>query len=364
MIRRLDPSIEEKPDPEKKPEEARENPTVLSEDPSTPAAPDEDPTSEAALSSKDTAIEDTDADGASAPTPPTDGETFSRGGVYASEPRFEVAEPAENGTAAPEAVTEGVFHFEEKPAFRPTVASFAGPLDLLLYLLHKNEVDIFDIPIVEILEQYMEHVGQLERAGILDLVEAGEFLLMGSRLMEIKSRMLLPDDTVGVEDEALEEELTDPRLSLVEQLLEYRDIKERAVLLEQRHDEWSRRYDRPPERIPKPEGETLELAKTTVWDLCAAFDRVLEDAKGAAESVQVIPIDDTPIEELIQGIRTRLETASDGSIGFRDLFRPELGPAVLIANFLALLEMCRLHLIRVKQEQELGEIRLTLRAAS
>ena len=103
--------------------------------------------------------------------------------------------------------------------FKPSLDVYSGPLDLLLYLIHKNEVDILDIPIARILDQYLEHLRILERSGQLDLFEAGEFLVMAARLMEIKSRMLLPNAPSVDDDEPLEEELVDPRRSLVEQLL-------------------------------------------------------------------------------------------------------------------------------------------------
>ena len=246
---------------------------------------------------------------------------------------------------------------EGAPRFRPHLRSFAGPLDLLLYLIQKNEVDIFDIPIADVLEQYLQHVEVLERNGLLDLLDAGEFLVMASRLMEIKSRMLLPDMDAA-DDELLEEELEDPRLSLVEQLLEYREIKERAVLLEESHAQWSRRYDHPADDLPELE-HTLDLTESTTWDLCAAFDRVVAEAR--RDDTKVIPFDDTPVEVIIQGIQERLEAAAEGSLRFRELFTPEMGLAYLISHFLALLEMARMQMVYVTQEAEFGEIVLTRR---
>ncbi|MCI0652054.1 MAG: segregation/condensation protein A [Planctomycetes bacterium] len=247
----------------------------------------------------------------------------------------------------------------EVPSFQPRVESFAGPLDLLLYLIHKNEVDIFDIPIAEILEQYLAHVKILERHRLIDLGEAGAFLVMASRLMEIKSRMLLPELAAAEDEGLLEEEIVDPRLSLVEQLLEYKEIKERAVMLERVHEEWASRYERPLAELPPPPPDTLDLSAINVWDLCAAFQRVLADAR--TEAVAVIEIDDTPIEEIIASIQRRLEENASGTLSFDAVFRPALGRAGLISHFLALLEMARLHLIWITQESDLGEILVTRR---
>ena len=258
------------------------------------------------------------------------------------------------GTPATEATADGT------PRFRPRLRTFAGPLDLLLYLIQKHEVDIFDIPISEVLEQYLSHLGMLERNGLLDLLDAGEFLVMASRLMEIKSRMLLPD-VDACDDELLEEELEDPRLSLVEQLLEYREIKERAVLLEESHCQRSQRYERLAGDLPELE-HTLDLTESSTWDLCAAFDRVIAEAR--RDRTKVIPFDDTPVEVIIQGIQERLEAAPEGRLRFRELFTPDMGLAYLISHFLALLEMARMQMLYVTQDSEFGEIMLTRRVLS
>src|SRR4029453_12051176 len=117
--------------------------------------------------------------------------------------------------------------------FRPALETYRGPLDLLLYLIKKDEVDIFDIPILRIVEQYQLY---LELLKDLDPNACGEFLVMAAHLMEIKSKLLLPREEL---DEA--EEMEDPRIELVRQLLEYKKYKERALLLERRTDERRRR---------------------------------------------------------------------------------------------------------------------------
>ena len=115
--------------------------------------------------------------------------------------------------------------------FCTELEEYSGPLELLLYLIHKNEIDILDIPIAVVLGQFLGHVSEAQKRGQLDLLSAGEYLVMSARLIEIKSRMLSPQ-LLDEEDDLLEEELEDPRKHLVEQLLEYRDFKERALLLQ------------------------------------------------------------------------------------------------------------------------------------
>jgi len=114
--------------------------------------------------------------------------------------------------------------------FCTELEQYSGPLELLLYLIHRNEIEILDIPVAQVLEQFLAHVTAAQQASTLDLGQAGDYLVMGARLFEIKCRMLSPD-LIEAEDDLLEEELEDPRQSLVEQLLDYRDFKERAQLL-------------------------------------------------------------------------------------------------------------------------------------
>lgn len=251
----------------------------------------------------------------------------------------------------------------EAHRFSAHLTTYAGPLDLLLYLIHKNEIDIFDIPIAAILEQYLEHVSQLERSGLLNLSEAGEFLVLAARLMEIKSRMLLPQLEDAEDDELLEAELEDPRTGLVEQLLAYRDIKERAVLLEGVHRQRGLCFERiPPDEIPEPEA-VLELGEVTLWDLCAAFQRIV-DAARSRDQVRVIEFDEVPVEAVIRVLHARLEQAPDTTFVFRELFPQDASVGVLIAHFLAILEMARLQLVRITQEPGGSEIHLQKRHAA
>lgn len=247
--------------------------------------------------------------------------------------------------------------------FATQLNSFAGPLDLLLYLIHKNEIDIFDIPIAKILEQYLQHVDALQHSGSLNLNDAGEFLVMAARLMEIKSRMLLPKPEETHEEDLLDAELDDPRVSLVQQLLEYKEIKERAVLLEQVHRRRSLEFERiPPDEIPEPDA-VVEVGELTLFDLCEAFQRVLETRK-ARNDVRVIEFDEVPVEEVIRSLRAFFDREPERSVPFRELFPEDANIGLLIAHFLAILEMARMQLVQITQEENLGEIVLQRRENS
>ena len=182
---------------------------------------------------------------------------------------------------------------------------------------------------------------------------------MAARLMEIKSKMLLPAPEIE-EDQALEEELEDPRRSLVVELLAYRETKERAILLEEAYRERSLRFENPRMDLPAPPPNTLDLAEASVWDLSLAFQRILDEA-ARREAVHVVEPEDLPLDEVIRRIRQGLDQSEGGSLALTELCSPALGVHGLISYFLGLLEMTRMRLITVTQSGEFGEIRLTQR---
>ena len=245
--------------------------------------------------------------------------------------------------------------------FRPELHTFAGPLDLLLYLIHRNEVDIFDIPIAMILDQYLDHVRMLEESRAVDLGNAGEFLVMATRLMEIKSRMLLPSTAELGDDEPLEEEIDDPRISLVEQLLEYREIKERALLLQEAHDLRQSRFDRQQHLTAEDTEQKLDVGEASIYDLCGAFQRVLDDLRERREEIQVVEVEDIPIEEVIRAVVATLESRGAEPLRFQELFTPEMPLSIIITYFLAVLEMARLRVVRLEQRAPCEDLLLTLR---
>jgi segregation and condensation protein A len=233
----------------------------------------------------------------------------------------------------------------EGEGYRVQVGQFEGPLDLLLHLVRVNEIDIADIPIVEITEQYNEH---LEMMRELNLEIAGEYIVMAATLMQIKSKMLLPPDPTLGEDEEAE----DPRAALAQQLLEYQRFKQAAETLQaidsRRKLIWSR--DSIPEEF---EGE--ELLAADLFDLLKSFRELLgrlgEDAR------LEIMRDTVSIAEKITWLTDLLEARS--SVELLTLLEDLPSRLERIATFLAVLEMIRLHLATAFQRKMFGEIRLT-----
>ncbi len=237
--------------------------------------------------------------------------------------------------------------------FRTTLENFTGPLDLLLYLIRKNEIDILDIPIADILAQYEEYVKFLRD---IDVNAAADYLVMATTLMEIKSRMLLPQ----APPEESGEELEDPREDLVRQLLEYRKYKERALALAARLEENARRFKRPVAAKDLRELDSLELGKVSVWDLVTAFLRV-QKAIGADAPSEVV-YTERPLSFYMELIQDTFTAKGADTVAFVDLFldRGPIDRYTLIGIFLAVLELVRLGALGVDQNSE-GEITVTRR---
>ncbi|MEW6198489.1 MAG: segregation/condensation protein A [Planctomycetota bacterium] len=232
--------------------------------------------------------------------------------------------------------------------YRVQLDVFSGPLDLLLYLIRRDEVDILDIPLARITEQYIEHVRLLQQ---LDPDTAGEFLVLASTLIELKSRSLLPSPPLEDLDDT-----TDPRAPLVRQLLEYKRFKDAARQLGRAADDRAARYVRRPAARPK-ELEGLELEEVQVWDLLTAFGRVMT-AIGQGPGRQEIHYADVPIELHAAEIVAILER--EGPTTFETLFDGQADRLQVIGRFLALLELIRSHRVRAEQERIFGTIYLFL----
>ena len=234
--------------------------------------------------------------------------------------------------------------------YRVHLDIFAGPLDLLLYLVRKEEVDIYDIPIAQITDQYIQYVDMLKS---LDIEVAGEFLVMAATLMEIKSAMLLP----RAEPEGLvTEEADDPRAALVRQLLEYKKFKDAANLLNAAADEQGHRQGRPNNLVSQiaPESQAdVDLEQVSIWDLLEAFDAICR-ATGRTMDISNIK-DDTPIDLYQIEILHRLQ--AEGPLTFRRIFEGRPNRLVMIGQFLALLELIRNKLIWAEQA-DTGELYL------
>ena len=235
--------------------------------------------------------------------------------------------------------------------YRVNLEIFAGPMDLLLYLVRKEEVDIYDIPLAKITDQYIRYIDILKQ---LDIDVAGDFLVMAATLMQIKSAMLLPKtqgEEIGAED------LSDPRAELIRQLLEYKRFKDAANMLAASAEEQGDRFARPDTVIEqfKPNAEpAIDLDQVSVWNLLEAFDAIME-ATGAKYDIRHI-IDDTPIDLYQIEILHRLQ--KEGQMNFERIFEPRSSRLVLVGLFLAILELIRSQLIWVEQNQETGKISL------
>ncbi|OTA41328.1 MAG: hypothetical protein A6D92_07685 [Symbiobacterium thermophilum] len=232
------------------------------------------------------------------------------------------------------------------------LANFEGPLDLLLHLIRREEMNIYDIPIARITEQYLAAIQDLAD---LDLDRASEFLVMAATLLRIKSQMLLPKPPRPPADgEAAEEPEEDPRAALVQQLVTYSRFKEAAEFLREREREMLRVYTRglfleQPAGPPALEG--IDLA-----DLVRAFQEVLREEWNWRE----VPRAEIPLREKIREIRFRV-ARSPGGIRFRDLFTRGCSRLEVVVTFLALLELMRRREVKVVQRELFGEI-LVLRA--
>lgn len=239
------------------------------------------------------------------------------------------------------------------PDYRVNLDIFAGPLDLLLYLVRRDEVDIYDIPIARITEEYLKYAEILKQ---LDIDLAGDFLVMAATLMEIKSAMLLPQSET---DQIPADDQTDPRAELVRQLLEYKKFKDAANLLEATAAEHGHRFSRSDAILAElhPEAEPrIDLDQVNVWDLLEAFDTVMK-AIGRIHAPDHIK-DDTPIDLYQIEILHRLQ--AEGPMPFERVFRPKENRLTFIGLFLALLELIRGKLIWA--EQHAGAEPIYLRA--
>jgi len=235
--------------------------------------------------------------------------------------------------------------------YRVSLDIFAGPLDLLLYLVRKEEVDIYDIPIAKITDQYIRYIEMLKS---FDIDLAGDFLVMAATLMQIKSAMLLPK----AEPERLEaDDLADPRTELIRQLLEYKKFKDAANLLNDAADRHKERFPRPDSIIESLNPDTepqIDIDRVSVWDLLEAFASLME-ATGADRAIRHIK-DDTPIDLYQIEILHRLQT--EGPMSFESIFESKPNRTVMIGLFLALLELVREKLVWAKQSSPSSSIYL------
>lgn len=233
--------------------------------------------------------------------------------------------------------------------YRVQLDLFSGPLDLLLYLVRRNEVDVAELPIARLTHQFLQFLEVLE---FLDLDLVGDFIVMASTLVEIKSRQVLP----RAEEEASDELpiSDDPSSELIQQLMEYKRYKDAALAMEQRAAEWQERYPRLSDDRPSSGKDHAEdpIKEVELWDLVSALSRVMQ--KKIVEKSSSIRYDDTPISTYIDRIAARVRET--GRIPFSEFFEGTNLRSKIIGIFLAVLELLRHHGFRADQVSEYGEI--------
>lgn len=223
---------------------------------------------------------------------------------------------------------------------------YSGPLDLLLYLIKKNEVRIYDIPIARITEQYLQYIDLLR---ILNINITSEFLVIAATLMQIKSHSLLPIDKDNEEED-------DPKFELIKQLLEYKRFKEMAFVLEKKAEDAGKRFSRPKQYIEEgSDGPIeLELSDINLWDLLEKFSNLIKQTLGDKPSL--ISDNDRPISEYMDELMNRVKDAS--RIYFNDLLTDLNDRIRIVGLFLAVLELVRLKKITVEQDINFDVIKI------
>jgi segregation and condensation protein A len=229
--------------------------------------------------------------------------------------------------------------------FQVQLPVFAGPLDLLLYLVRKHEVEVVDLPLAPITEQFLSYLEVLQQ---LNVDHVGDFLDLASQLMELKSRLVLP------RADEVEETLDDPRQELVTRLLEYKKFKDAASLLDERSKEWQLRHARVArDQTERPLDAAEEpIQAVEMWDLVSAFGRILREKATAPTSN--IRYDDTPIHVYMERIHARLKTQD--RVHFRDMIEAGMHKSALVGLFLAVLELIRHYKVEVLQDGLFSDI--------
>ncbi len=235
---------------------------------------------------------------------------------------------------------------EESNGYKVTLPSFQGPLDLLLHLLKKNEIDIYDIPIALITHQYNEYLEAMEQ---LDLEVAADFIYMAALLINIKSKMLLPRDETAEEGE-------DPRKELVDRLLEYQRFKAVAETFAELDVVRMGMWQRPPTKLPGTDASEIDMSEVSLFDLIDAFrtalNRYKEAHPQAIELQRTVHKVSAKMSEIYEKVTERAEVR----LGW---FLEGRGRDELIALFLATLELVRLGGVSLKQSDTFGEIVMT-----
>ena len=231
-------------------------------------------------------------------------------------------------------------------SFRIELPAYRGPLDLLLYLVRKHEVDLREMSLSKVVDQYMDAMELLKE---LDLTGVADFIDLASTLLELKSQAVLPK----IEDDSDEEVIEDPQAELVERLLQYKEIRDAAAVLDEMGGQWQSRYERMSDDLParRVDPGDQPIVDLEIWDLVSAFGRIMREAGGPPQTEVIY--DDTPIHVYMQRIHTRLQT--DDKVQLFDLVDGGLHKSAVIGWFLATLELTRHHGAAV-EEASTGDI--------
>ncbi|MDG2224634.1 MAG: segregation/condensation protein A [Rubripirellula sp.] len=230
--------------------------------------------------------------------------------------------------------------------FRVELPAYRGPLDLLLYLVRRHEVDLHSMSVSVIVDQYLGYIEVLKE---LDLGEVGDFIDLASNLVEIKSQAVLPQLT----DDSEEPQIEDPQSELIERLLQYKEIRDAAAILDEMGSRWQQRYSRLADDLPSRRVDPGDqpIVDLQIWDLVSAFGRIMREAAGPPPTEVVY--DDTPIHVYMQRIHNEL--GGHSKVQLMDLIQGGIHKSSLIGWFLATLELTRHHGAAVEQDSS-GDI--------
>ncbi|MFZ9936783.1 MAG: segregation and condensation protein A [Luteolibacter sp.] len=243
----------------------------------------------------------------------------------------------------------------ESADYKVRLEIFEGPLDLLLYLIKKDEVDIHSISIERITRQYLDYINTFK---LLNIDLASEFIVMAANLMYLKSRTLLPRTEQPPEEDAEED---DPRWELIRQLIEYKKFKDAAGFLALREMEQEGRFAHQPDSAEKPEQEPPRLAEVSIFDLIRAFQNVLKRFEESHELGDIVD-DRFTVSDKIDLLMDQFRPGE--SRRFDSLFETATTKAEVIVTFLALLELMKLNQFVVRQQALLGEIVIERRSTA
>ena len=225
---------------------------------------------------------------------------------------------------------------------------FRGPIDLLLYLVRRHEVEVTEIQLASVTGEYLAYVDVLKELSIDDV---GDFIEVASILVEMKARAMLPRNEFETEDEP---SISDPRENLVQRLLLYRDYRDVAMTLQERAVDWQQRHARMADDLPKTPRDIAEqpLHEIELWDLVSAFERVMRESV-PTENANIV-YDDTPIHIYMQRIHARL--VQHRRVSFTELFEIGMHKSAMVGVFLAVLELARHHNVVTQQDDLYSEL--------